>query len=622
MRKIFRELVTVEEAIDIFLKHYDPRPQRIEHIDLFNALGRVLAEPITANIDVPPFDRSSVDGYAVVAEDTYRASETSPVRLEIIGRIRTGHISSIKITKGLATEVDTGAVIPIGANAVVPVEYTEEKEGYVLIYKRVAPGDNIQYAGSDIIKGETLLRTGYQLTPRDIGVLAALGYREVPVYGKPKVAIFSIGDELVSPGDKISPGKIYDVNSYTLYSSVKEIGGEPVYLGIAKDNPKSIENKIREGLKIADIVISSGSSSAGYSDMVYKIVNKLGEPGVLVHGIKSKPGKPVLISVINNKPYFGLPGFPTSALTAFMVFVAPIIMEMAGLNPREKVSKLQIILKERIRGEKGRRLFKTVSLKRKDSTITGVPLPVLSGAITTLAYAEAFFEVHEKIEFIPKGEKVSGTLFEQKLKTPDLVVAAPPSVILDKKLNELASARRNFRIKYLKMNPISAVEKLIKREVDLAGINIIDENTGIYNKHIYDKYSNIVKVWAFERDIVIVVREGNPHQIKSIEDAINKKLVIANREKGCNERAYFNHIIKRIAERKGMSLTELAKHIPGYYTEYRTISAAILAVIYGKADYCIAPVDIARNYSVNWISLGREIYDIVALKEEIPNINF
>jgi len=620
MRKIFRKLVTVEEAISILFNYFKPTPLEPEEVHLFNALGRVLAENITAKIDVPPFDRSIVDGYAVRAEDIFTASETSPVKLKIVDRLRAGTLPKTRINKGEAIEVDTGAIVPAGANAIIPVEFTEEHNDLVYVYKRVSPGDNIQFAGSDISKGETLLRIGYRLTPRDIGVLAALGCSRVKVFRRPRVAIFSIGDELVPPDQPLSPAKIYDVNSYTLYNSVVEASGEPVFLGIAKDNPNSIRAKIEEGLKVADIIISSGSSSAGYSDMIYRIIDELGSPGVLVHGIKSKPGKPVLIAVINNKPYFGLPGFPTSALIAFRNFVKPVIMMMAGLNPDETLSTVRVKLKRKVRGEKGRRLFNTISLKRENNLLTGVPLPAVSGAITTLANAEGFFEIREDIEYISSNEVVDVKLFEPLLKTPDLIVSGPPSTTLDKKLNQIAERRKNFRIKFLKMNPLAAIKSLLRNEIDVAGSNLIDPLTGKYNEHILRENPSLVKIWEFEREIGIIFRKDALNEIESIEDAIEKKLVIANREKGNGLREYLDWVLKNYAEEKGINLDKLQEAIPGYYSEFKTDSSAILAVLTNKADYCLAPIEIAKNYNVSWRVIGREKYCLLVRKDRASQI--
>jgi len=611
MRKIFRSLVTVKEAKEIFFKHFNPKPVGIETVNLFECINRVLAESIMCPLDVPPFDRAIMDGYAVVAEDTFGASETRPVRLKVVDRVRAGEIPKKSVERGEAIEVDTGAIIPPNANAVLPIEYTEEENDFVLVYKRVAPGENIQYAGSDISKGEILLRKGYILGSRDIGILAAVGIREVRVFRRPRVAVFSIGDELIPPGESLSAGKIYDVNSYTLYNSIIEYGGEPIYLGIARDDTHEIKEKILEGLNKADIIISSGSSSAGYSDMIYRIINELGDPGVLVHGIKSKPGKPVLIALIGNKPYFGLPGFPTSALNSFRIFVAPVIMMMAGINPDERLRILDAKLARRIRGEKGRRVFKTVSLRKINDEIIAMPLPTISGAITTLANTEGYLEIAENEEFIPLNEIVKVYLFEPEEKPADLILAGPFSIKLDKILDQYAKRKQNKRVKFLKMNTMPAIESLLRGEVDIAGVTMLE------GEDQFAKIDEIEILRGFSREIALVIRKDLSERIKGIQDALEKGLRIANREKGCSMRRFFDKYVEKMASKKGIPIEEFVKQIPGYNNIYATYSASVIAVERGYADYCIAPVEIAQNYNINYVIIGKENYNFAVLKENV-----
>jgi len=614
MRKIFRELITVDEAIDLIMRSFDLTPREIEEVSLFNAVERVLAEDISSSIDVPPFDRAIVDGYAVLAIDTFSASETNPVKLKIIDRVRTGSIPKKKLLRNTAIELDTGSVIPPGADAVIPVEFTEEEEGFVKVYKRVSPGANIQYAGSDISKGEIILRRGYRLEPRDIGVLAALGINKVSVYAKPKVAIFSIGDELVTPGAELtSPASIYDVNSYTLYTSIIQAGGEPIFLGIAKDREEDVRKKIIEAMHKADIIISSGSSSAGYSDMIYRIIDSISESRIIAHGIKSKPGKPVLIASINSKPYFGLPGFPTSCLIAFRNFVKPVIMLMAGYDPSEVLKESSVELKRRVRGEKGRRLFKTISLKRVDSNVIGVPLPAISGAITTLANAEGYFEVREDIEYLSKGEKVIVKLFEDILKLPELIIGGVFVPIIDKAISKYIEDKRNHRIKYLKMNNLAALNALLAGEIDVAILSFISYGRSAPFRDLLSNKELVVLV-SLERDIALVSRLNE--YISSFEKAIEDKLTIANREKGSSIREAVDLLLSNYAEKRGIDMEKLKEEIPGYYSEYKTNNSAILAVLRGKADYTLAPIDQARMYEVKYRSIVNEEILVVTTKIE------
>ena len=268
MRKIFHKLVTIEEALELIKKHVDLSPLGVEEVDLLKASGRVLAEDIIAKVDLPPFDRSEMDGYAVIAEDTYGADEDSPIKLKVIGKIEAGDKPKVAVEKGCAVEISTGAPIPPGANAVVMVEYTRQIGDVVEIFKPVAVGAHIVYAGSDLMIGEKILRRGTLLTPREIGVIAAVGISKVKVYRKPKVAIISTGSELVPPGSSLPHYKIYDVNTYSIAAGVKEAGGEPIPLGIVGDDITEIRKMIEKAAEKTDLVLISGGTSAGIGDLV------------------------------------------------------------------------------------------------------------------------------------------------------------------------------------------------------------------------------------------------------------------------------------------------------------------------------------------------------------------
>ncbi len=268
MRKIFRDVVSIKEALELLNKHYKPE-KKVEEVDLLNATGRIAAEDVYAISDVPPFDRATMDGFAVKAEDTFEAEEDKPVRLKVVGRIAAGDEASIEVKGGEAVEIATGAAIPKGANAVVMVEFTRDCDGYVEVFKPVSPEENVMSAGSDIMAGELILRKGEQITHREIGVMAACGIKSVKVFKKPKIAVISTGNELVKVGESLEFGKIYDVNSYAICSAIEENGGESIFLGIARDKKEEIEKLVEKGLEIADIVVTSGGTSAGVGDMIY-----------------------------------------------------------------------------------------------------------------------------------------------------------------------------------------------------------------------------------------------------------------------------------------------------------------------------------------------------------------
>ena len=405
---MFRKLLSLDEAKNVLQRHLKPKPLGVEEIPLLEAYNRVLAEDVTATLDVPPFNRSTVDGYAVKAEDTFGAEENNPISLKICGTVNVGQQPKIRVTQGAAAEIATGAPIPGGADAVVMVEQTVRKGDEVHVFDAVAKDENVMKAGADIRKGEAVLRAGQSLGSRKIGVLAALGTAKVKVYTVPRVAVLSTGAEIVEPSVKLPYGKIYDINAYTLSAAVLESGGKPRYLGVFPDDTAELQKALKRALASADMVITSGGVSVGPKDIMPQTLNSLGKPGVIVCGIAVKPGKPTTIALINGKPVFSLPGNPTSSLLVFHLLARPVISFMAG-RKAEKEPIVKALATTRMFSARGRRTFVTVKLKRdKSDRLVVEPVPTgLSGAITTLARAEGFIEIPENQQFVDAGEEVT-----------------------------------------------------------------------------------------------------------------------------------------------------------------------------------------------------------------------
>ena len=410
---MFREIVSLERAKKILSEKFIPKTVGVEEVELLEAYNRVLAEDVKAPFNVPSFNRSIVDGYAVRAEDTFGADEEKPTRLKVVGKVNMGEAPSVAVKPGEAVEVATGAALPEGADAVVMVEYSSREADEVLIYRSVVSGENTMKIGDDIKEGEKILEKGEILGPRKIGVLAALGLTKVKVYKKPKVAVISTGPEIVKPGNSLPLGKVYDINSYTISAAVRECGATPINIGIVPDEKKEIEQAIKNALKIADAVITSGGVSVGPKDLIPKVLAEMGEPGVIVCGVAIKPGKPTTIAIIDEKPVFALPGQPTSALFVFHIFARPILRRMAGYSNREEIPSVKAFVGEKMFSARGRRTFIMVTLKREDSgRLVAYPVPKgLSGAITTLAKADGYVEVPESRQFLDLGEEVTVHLF-------------------------------------------------------------------------------------------------------------------------------------------------------------------------------------------------------------------
>jgi len=412
---MFRELIPFDSAKKLIFDKINPKPLGAEKIPLKEAHNRILGEDVITNLDIPPFHRSTVDGYALKAEDSYGAEENKPIDLNVIGEISVGEYPKIHLKKGEAVEIVTGAPIPSGANAVIMVENTQKQKNRLLIYRALTQDENIMKKGTDIKKGEILLKAGKILEAPDIGVLAAIGLNFIKVMKIPIVAVISTGAEIIEPGKNLSPGKIYDINAYSLSAAVINSGGKPIYMGVIPDDEAALETALKQALLSSDIVITSGGVSVGPRDYTPKIVNSLGKPGVIISGIAVKPGKPTTIALIENKPVFSLPGHPTSALLIFYLLVSPIIQRIAG---RKLISHkaVKAILTTRLFSAKGRKTFVTVKLSRDknqiliaDPTKTGA-----SGAITTLAKADGFIEIPANQQFIDSNEEVIVTLLTNK----------------------------------------------------------------------------------------------------------------------------------------------------------------------------------------------------------------
>jgi len=411
---MFRRLLTLDEANRVIQQHFKPKPLGVEKIPLLEAYDRVLAEDITAAIDIPPFNRSTVDGYAVKAKDTFGADENKPIKLRLGGTVNVGELPKVMVDGGIAAEITTGAPIPMGADAVVMVEHTERRDNEICVYNAVAKDENIMKAGADIRKGETVLKKAQLLGSREIGVLAALGLAKAKVYNVPRVAVLSTGSEVAEPGGKLPPGKIYDINAYSLTAAVLEGGGKPVYLGVFPDDVAELQEAFKSALASADMVVTSGGVSVGPKDVIPKTLDSLGKPGVIVCGIATKPGKPTTVALIDGKLVFSLPGHPTSALLIFHLLARPIIECMAGRRT-EKYLKMKAYAATRVFPAKGRRTFIMVRLKEdRSKRLIAEPVPVgLSGAITTLAKADGFVEIPENQQFIDAGEEVTVHLFKK-----------------------------------------------------------------------------------------------------------------------------------------------------------------------------------------------------------------
>ncbi len=411
---MFRKLVTFEEAKQLIQQTLQPKPLGIEEIPLLEAFNRVLAEDELSTLDIPPFSRSTVDGYAVKSEDTFGADENQPAKLRVCGFVSIGEPPKVIVAKGEAAEIVTGAPIPEGADAVVMVEDTERENDDLNVYGSVTQNENVMKKGADIKKGETVLKAAKVLGSREIGVLAAVGLAKAKVHVVPKVAVLSTGGEITEPGEELPPGKIYDINAFSLCTAVWESGGRPIYKGVVQDEKMELRKALENALASADMVLTSGGVSVGPKDIIPATVDSLGKPGVFISGIALKPGKPATVALIGEKPVFSFPGHPTSALLIFHLLAMPVIQAMAGKSPREMPS-IRAIADRRMFSAKGRRTFVMVKLVLdEEKGLVAEPIETgASGAITTLAKADGFVEIPENNQFVDANEEIRVWLFRE-----------------------------------------------------------------------------------------------------------------------------------------------------------------------------------------------------------------
>jgi len=400
--KTFGALLPFEEAKRLVEENIEPL-SRVETVGINDTSGRVLAEDVVAKLNIPPFDRAAMDGYAVKAKDTFNSGQFSPRVLNLVGELHAGEVPEKRINTGECIQIATGAMMPAGADAVVMVEDTEAENGRVKVFKSSYPGANIGRKGEDIKKGVSVVREGFVLEPGRVGVLASQGIGKVKVYEKPKVAVLPTGEEVVEVGKKLRRGQVYDINSHPISSVVMDNGGVPVRIGIAGDSLEELKSTISQALE-SDLVVLSGGSSVGERDLLVDVLQDWGE--ILFHGIQVRPGKPTLFAMVQGKPLMGMPGYPTSCLINTYLFILPAVRKMAHLPPR-RGETVEARLSRRIQGSVGRKQFLTVKIDGDEA----VPVFKESGAITSVAEADGYIEIAQNIDILEKGEPVTVTLF-------------------------------------------------------------------------------------------------------------------------------------------------------------------------------------------------------------------
>src|SRR4051794_26026674 len=608
----FLKILSREEALARFEAALFPRALSSETRKLGAALGASLAEDITAPIDVPPFDRSNVDGFAVRSADLATAGEGAPVRLGLNGEtIHCGTEPALQVAAGTATPIATGGPLPRGADAVVMVEHTQPAgSGAIDVRRAASPGQFISYAGSDIARGEALLRAGTIIGSREIGMLAACGLAEVSVVRKPRVAVISTGDELVQPGEVLAPAAIYDTNGAIVSAAIEENGGEAVFLGAIPDDDAQLEAAMRRALADADMLVLSGGTSKGAGDLSHRIIGRLGQPGIIAHGIALKPGKPLCLAVCDGKPVVILPGFPTSAMFTFHDMIVPVLRKMAGMPPRSD-ARVSATVPVRIASELGRTEFVMVSLVDGKDGLIAYPSGKGSGAITSFAQADGFLKIDALADQMPAGSETEVTLFTPHVRVPDLVIVGSHCTGLDLVTAPLAHA--GLVMRSIAVGSLGGLSAAKRGECDLAPIHLFDDKSETYNTPYLVEGLELVPGWRRMQGIVF--RKGDKSfEGMSAKQAIAVALadpacIMVNRNQGAGTRILIDRLL-------GGARPE------GYWNQPRSHNAVAAAVAQHRADWGMTIAPVADAVGLGFIPLAEEHYDfaLVTARKQRPAV--
>jgi putative molybdopterin biosynthesis protein len=608
----FLEVIDRDEAVARFHQHLDLQPLGSEEVPLALCLNRVLAQSVVAEVDVPGFDRASVDGFAVRSGDTARASEQEPIVLALNAEILTPGVEPrLPVLEGSATLIATGGMVPRGADAIVMVEHTETlpKSGKtaIEIHRAATPGQFVAFAGSDLARGETVVRSGQLLTSREIGILAAIGRSSVLVHRKPRVAIVSTGDEIRAPGQPLQPGQVYDSNAAILAAAVAEAGGVPEQLGIGPDDEDQLAYLLQQGLESCDAVVMSGGTSKGAGDVCYRAVARLSDPGVVVHGVALKPGKPVCLAVTAGKPVAVLPGFPTSAIFTFHEFVAPVVRALAGL-PSHETERLKATLPLRVTSERGRTEYLMVSLVRSsdDSGLVAYPLGKGSGSVTSFSQADGFIAIDAQVESVPAAATVPVTLIGRSRQVAELVIIGSHCIGLDLIVEHLQG--QGLTIKLMNVGSMGGLSAAMRGECDIAPVHLMDAASGEYNRPLLTPDLELVA--GYRRLQGVVFRKGDIRfEGRSAEGAVEAALgtpdcLMVSRNAGSGTRILIDRLVKG--------------HRPaGYWSQPKSHNAVAAAVAQMRADWGVTIDSVARRYDLGFIPLQDEHYDFVVPKARL-----
>ncbi len=596
----FLDVIDRDEAERRFQGAISLEPLGTEEVALEEAFERVLARDVVTAVDVPSFDRSNYDGYAVRAADTYGAQEEEPRRLKLSKEVlATGVVPEVEVGPGEATLIATGGMLPRGADAVMMVEHTETDGDDLLVNRAVTPGFGISYAGSDVTAGETVLRRGEVLSSRETGVLAAIGAKDVTVWRRPKVAVVSTGDEIIPPGQPMRPGLVYDSNARILADAIRELDGDPLMMGIVRDDLDELRRLLEAALRDADVVLLSGGTSKGAGDLSYHVVSELSNPGIVAHGVALKPGKPICLAADQGKPVVILPGFPTSAIFTFHEFVAPVI-RMLGGRPATTRSTVTARLAVKVNSDIGRTEYLLVGLVGGTDDLAAYPMGKGSGSVTTFSRADGYVTIGRHEEIIEAGTSVEVQLIGRSHRMADMVVIGSHCVGLDFLLGKMNE--RGFSTKFMAVGSTGGLEAAKRGQCDLAGMHLMDPESGRYNEPYLTPHLKLVP--GYGRLQGVVFRPGDKRfEGRQAADAVadvknDADCRMVNRNAGSGTRILIDRLLD-------------GAQPAGYAVQTRSHNAVAAAVAQGRADWGLAIEWVAKLNDLGFLPLEDEQYDFV-----------
>jgi putative molybdopterin biosynthesis protein len=605
MQDQFLNVIDRDEAERRFHAALSLAPLGEEGVPLDQALGRVLARDVIASVDVPSFDRSNFDGFALRAPDSFGATEEQPRALMLLTEtIATAVVPQMEVGPGQAMAIATGGMLPRGADAVLMVEHSDTRGDQLLVRRAVAPGAGVSFAGTDIGAGETVLHRGEVLTSRETGVAAAIGAHELYVRRRPRIGVLSTGDEIIAPGEPMIPGRVYDSNARILCDAVRELGGEAVELGIGLDKYDDLRARVHAALRTCDGVLLSGGTSKGEGDISYRVVSEFSDPGIVAHGVALKPGKPLCLAVTQGKPLVVLPGFPTSAIFTFHEFVAPVILALAGRR-REPQAEVQARLAVKINSEVGRTEYVLVGLVPGEP-LAAFPMGKGSGSVTTFSRADGFITIARHEELVEAGTLVSVRLLARDLKPADLVVIGSHCLGLDWLLMQLHE--QGFTTKLLAVGSTAGLDAVKRAECDVAGMHLLDAASNAYNTPFLTPDLTILS--GYGRMQGVAFRAGDrrfegrtaSEAMRAVQD--DSRALMVNRNQGSGTRILIDRLLQGAKP-------------AGYAVQARNHNAVAAAIVQQRADWGVCIETAARQAGLGFMPLSEERYDLVTRRDRL-----